>query len=92
MFIEFIINSFLVSESGEDCPLETVTDTNMEVHPSLCSLVRTERKLSYFGDLSEPICRSTGIVCGINGVTYNSECEAMSGKILMQTCNHLTDY
>lgn len=52
----------------------------MAVHSSLCSLIRTKKKLAYYGVFDEHLCESSGSVCGINGVTYNSECEALSGK------------
>lgn len=70
----------IVASSGENCPLEPLTDTSLAVHSSLCSLIRNNKKLAYFGVFDEHVCRSSGTVCGINGVTYNSECEAMSGK------------
>lgn len=72
-----------MSASGENCPLEPLTDTSLAVHSSLCSLMRTNKKLAYYGVFDEHVCRSSGTVCGINGVTYNSECEAMSGKFYL---------
>jgi hypothetical protein len=62
--------------------MEPVTDTTMAVHSSLCSLIRTSKSLAYYGVFDEHVCKNSGKVCGINGVTYNSECEAMSGKLL----------
>lgn len=61
----------------------------MSVHSSLCSLIRTNKSLAYYGVFEEHICSSSGAVCGINGVTYNSECEAMSGRFQVL---HVADY
>lgn len=41
-------------------------------------MIKSNRKLAYYGPCSK-LCRDNGDVCGINGVTYRSECEAWSG-------------
>lgn len=83
--IIWLFCNYLVASSGDNCPLEPLTDTNSAVHSSLCSLIRTNKQLAYYGVFDEHVCRSSGTVCGINGVTYNSECEAMSGNIKVKT-------
>jgi reversion-inducing-cysteine-rich protein with kazal motifs len=44
----------------------------------LCDLEKSHQKLAYYGVFGENVCKSEGVVCGINGVTYKSECEAFS--------------
>lgn len=41
-------------------------------------MIKSNRILAYYGPCSK-LCRDNGEVCGINGVTYKSECEAWSG-------------
>lgn len=62
------------------CIVAPVTDTTMRVHASICDLIQSNSKLAYFGMYNDNICKKSGIVCGIDGVTYGSECEALSGE------------
>lgn len=62
------------------CLHEPVTDTTLRVHTSVCELVKSNSKVAFYGTYNENICKKTGIVCGIDGVTYGSGCEALSGE------------
>jgi hypothetical protein len=62
------------------CNYELLTDTNFDIHTSFCNLVKAKRTLAYVGIFEQHVCKNTGVVCGINGVTYQSECEALSGE------------
>ncbi|XP_030025973.2 reversion-inducing cysteine-rich protein with Kazal motifs [Manduca sexta] len=56
-------------------PAMPVCDTDGRTHANPCHLVMSGRKLAYWGQCLEG-CSSTGTVCGVNGVTYSSECAA----------------
>lgn len=55
-------------------------DTREKTHSSLCHLIRSKEVLSYPGHCNR-LCKKNQMVCGINGVTYRSECEAWSGEL-----------
>lgn len=60
---------------------EPVCSIEKKTYPSMCHLLTSKTKLSY-KSMCFTDCRSTSsnFVCGINGITYRSECEAWSGK------------
>lgn len=55
--------------------------------PSMCHLLKSKNKLAYRGpclmNCNDDMIEASPI-CGINGVTYKSECEAWSGKLEIQ--------
>ncbi|GAB0089450.1 reversion-inducing cysteine-rich protein with Kazal motifs [Sergentomyia squamirostris] len=61
-----------------------VCDSHGQTYPSLCHLIETQAELAY-QDSCLDNCRddSYGPVCGINGITYSSECEAWSDYSLV---------
>ncbi|XP_052743498.1 reversion-inducing cysteine-rich protein with Kazal motifs isoform X1 [Bicyclus anynana] len=56
-------------------PTVPVCDTDGRTHSNPCHLVMSGRKLAYWGQCLRG-CSSTGTVCGVNGITYTSECAA----------------
>ncbi|XP_026321688.1 reversion-inducing cysteine-rich protein with Kazal motifs [Hyposmocoma kahamanoa] len=56
-------------------PASPVCDTDGYTHANPCDLVMRARLLAYWGQCLQK-CSSTGKVCGVNGVTYFSECAA----------------
>ncbi|XP_038222339.1 reversion-inducing cysteine-rich protein with Kazal motifs isoform X2 [Zerene cesonia] len=54
-------------------PTNPVCDTDGQTHSNPCHLVMSGRKLAYWGYCLQG-CSSTGTVCGVNGVSYSSEC------------------
>ncbi|KAL7023083.1 hypothetical protein ACKWTF_012487 [Chironomus riparius] len=67
-----------VTVNSNNCEQELLTDTTFKIHSSACSLIKAKKQLAYAGVFDSKVCRRSGTVCGINGVTYKSECEAMS--------------
>lgn len=83
-FVVVIFKSLLIIillvDTNSNCPnYDPVCDTDGETHSSLCHMIKSNRKLAYYGPCSK-LCRDNGDVCGINGITYRSECEAWSGN------------
>lgn len=58
---------------------QPVCDTLTEEFTNLCMLHNHGRVLAYWGHCWEN-CRTKGFVCGHNGETYNSECEAFAHR------------
>lgn len=56
-------------------PLDPICDTEGYTHANPCAMLLNRKKLNYWGECQQG-CLKMGIVCGINGVTYNSECAA----------------
>lgn len=56
--------------------------TDGKTFASLCHLVKAKASLAYAGRCIDS-CRKTP-VCGVNGISYKSECEAWSGKFLIE--------
>ncbi|CAH2093095.1 unnamed protein product [Euphydryas editha] len=56
-------------------PTNPVCDTDGHTHTNPCHLVMSGRKLAYWGQCLKG-CSSSTTVCGVNGVTYSSECAA----------------
>ncbi|XP_050348041.1 reversion-inducing cysteine-rich protein with Kazal motifs [Nymphalis io] len=56
-------------------PAAPVCDTDGHTHSNPCHLVMSGRKLAYWGQCLRG-CSSSATVCGVNGVTYMSECAA----------------
>lgn len=56
-----------------------VCSTEGQTFPSLCHLVKAKTTLAYAGRCIDS-CRKTP-VCGMNGISYKSECEAWSGEL-----------
>lgn len=55
-----------------------VCSSEEKTYPSLCHLVKAKATLAYSGRCIDTCRKIT--VCGINGISYKSECEAWSGK------------
>lgn len=55
-----------------------VCGSEEKTYPSLCHLVKAKATLAFPGRCIDT-CRKIA-VCGINGISYKSECEAWSGK------------
>lgn len=80
--LDLVINncSFLVNITGHCHDLHSpVCDNKGKTHSSLCHLIRSKEVLAYQSACNRN-CNNNQVVCGINGVTYHSECEAWSGK------------
>eukprot|EP00106_Octopus_bimaculoides_P014620 XP_014782062.1 PREDICTED: reversion-inducing cysteine-rich protein with Kazal motifs-like [Octopus bimaculoides] len=58
---------------------EHVCDTLDEEFSNICLLNGHNRSLAYWGHCQEN-CKNDGIVCGHNGETYTSDCEAFAHK------------
>ncbi|XP_049875810.1 reversion-inducing cysteine-rich protein with Kazal motifs isoform X2 [Pectinophora gossypiella] len=56
-------------------PAMPVCDTDGRTHANPCHLVMSGRRLAYWGNCLQK-CSNAGTVCGVNGVTYFSECAA----------------
>lgn len=53
-----------------------------QTYPSVCHLAKASATLAYTGRCIDS-CRKTP-VCGINGISYKTECEAWSGMFEIQ--------
>lgn len=73
----FILVNTTVNCRAGDKP---VCSTDNKTFASLCHLAKAKATLAYSGKCIDS-CRKTP-VCGINGISYKSECEAWSGKFL----------
>lgn len=60
--------------------VEPVCDTNGLVHLSLCHLQQAGKTLAYMGHCQDA-CRKPQQVCGHNGETYNTVCDAFSDRV-----------
>ncbi|MEQ2185231.1 hypothetical protein GOODEAATRI_016115 [Goodea atripinnis] len=60
--------------------MEPACDTDGLVHRSLCRLQQAGKTLAYMGHCQEA-CKKTKKVCGHNGETYNTVCEAFSDRV-----------
>lgn len=60
--------------------VEPVCDTEGLVHPSLCHLQQAGKSLAYRGHCQES-CRASQPVCGHNGETYRTVCDAFSDRV-----------
>ncbi|KAM4718862.1 reversion-inducing cysteine-rich protein with Kazal motifs [Anableps anableps] len=60
--------------------IEPACDTDGRVHRSLCHLQQSGKTLAYMGHCQEA-CKKTKEVCGHNGETYNTVCEAFSDRV-----------
>ncbi|XP_061379203.1 reversion-inducing cysteine-rich protein with Kazal motifs [Danaus plexippus] len=58
-------------------PLSPVCDTDGHSHSKPCQLIMSGRRFAYWGQCLQG-CSSSGTVCGVNGITYSSECAAWS--------------
>lgn len=56
---------------------KAVCSVNGQMYASLCHLVKAKATLDYVGQCISG-CKKIP-VCGINGISYKSECEAWSG-------------
>lgn len=65
------------------CPIpfaEEACSTDGRTFPSFCNLIKSKSRLAYKGPcLKYCNYHTKEKVCGINGVTYKSECDAWSG-------------
>ncbi|XP_029687796.1 reversion-inducing cysteine-rich protein with Kazal motifs [Takifugu rubripes] len=59
---------------------ELACDSDGVVHPSLCHLQQAGKRLAYLGHCQE-VCRKPRQVCGHNGETYNTVCDAFSNRV-----------
>uniref|UniRef100_A0A4W6EP23 Reversion-inducing cysteine-rich protein with Kazal motifs n=1 Tax=Lates calcarifer TaxID=8187 RepID=A0A4W6EP23_LATCA len=60
--------------------VEPACDTDGLVHPSLCQLQQAGKTLAYMGHCQDA-CRKQQQVCGHNGETYNTVCDAFSDRV-----------
>ncbi|XP_078018677.1 reversion-inducing cysteine-rich protein with Kazal motifs [Epinephelus lanceolatus] len=60
--------------------VEPVCDTDGLVHPSLCQLQQAGKTMAYMGHCQDA-CRKPQQVCGHNGETYNTVCDAFSDRV-----------
>ncbi|KAM4543348.1 reversion-inducing cysteine-rich protein with Kazal motifs [Fundulus diaphanus] len=60
--------------------MELACDTDGLVHRSLCHLQQAGKTLAYMGHCQEA-CKKANKVCGHNGETYNTVCEAFSDRV-----------
>uniref|UniRef100_A0A671WZK1 Reversion inducing cysteine rich protein with kazal motifs n=1 Tax=Sparus aurata TaxID=8175 RepID=A0A671WZK1_SPAAU len=60
--------------------VEPACDTDGLVHPSLCQLQQAGKTLAYMGHCQDA-CRKPQQVCGHNGETYNTVCDAFSDRV-----------
>ncbi|XP_049948357.1 reversion-inducing cysteine-rich protein with Kazal motifs-like [Schistocerca serialis cubense] len=67
-------------ESCSSRPHDPVCDTEGEEHPNLCFLLHYWKALAYRGPCLKS-CSLSGAVCGADGVTYRSECEAAAARV-----------
>uniref|UniRef100_A0A8C9U327 Reversion-inducing cysteine-rich protein with Kazal motifs n=1 Tax=Scleropages formosus TaxID=113540 RepID=A0A8C9U327_SCLFO len=66
---------------------EPVCDTTHTEHPNLCVLQQRGRNLSYTGHCQEA-CRKRRPVCGHDGETYGTVCEAHSHRVALDYHGH----
>lgn len=59
---------------------DPVCDTENVDHSNICTLHQRGKHLSYKGSC-QPFCKSTELVCGNNGETYNNVCAAYSDRV-----------
>uniref|UniRef100_A0AAQ5XSH6 Reversion-inducing cysteine-rich protein with Kazal motifs n=1 Tax=Amphiprion ocellaris TaxID=80972 RepID=A0AAQ5XSH6_AMPOC len=60
--------------------VEPACDTDGLVHPNLCQLQQAGKTLAYMGHCQDA-CRKPQQVCGHNGETYNTVCDAFSDRV-----------
>lgn len=65
-----------------ELPRELVCDTEQREHYNLCYLAKSTKTLAYKGPCLTN-CRTEGVVCGIDGETYLSECAAKANFVLV---------
>lgn len=72
--------SFLLVNTTSKCRVgdKPVCSTEGKTFPSSCHMAQAKATLAYTGRCIDS-CRKSR-VCGINGISYKSECEAWSGK------------
>lgn len=75
------------------CPIpfaEEACSTDGRTFPSFCNLVKSKSRLAYKGPcLKYCNYHTKEKVCGINGVTYKSECDAWSGMSSLTFSFHI---
>ncbi|XP_034028969.1 reversion-inducing cysteine-rich protein with Kazal motifs [Thalassophryne amazonica] len=60
--------------------VEPVCDTDGLVHASLCQLQQSGKTLAYMGHCQD-VCKKPKPVCGHNGETYKTVCDAFSDRV-----------
>ncbi|XP_047424074.1 reversion-inducing cysteine-rich protein with Kazal motifs [Mugil cephalus] len=60
--------------------VEPACDTDGSVHPSLCHLQQAGKILAYMGHCQDA-CRKPQLVCGHNGETYDTVCDAFADRV-----------
>lgn len=76
LYLIFTVNTSANCRVGD----KPVCSTDNQTYPSLCHMIMANVTLAYSGKCIDS-CKKTP-VCGINGISYKSECEAWSGKKL----------
>lgn len=82
--LESKLKFFYVVNTTANCRIgdKPVCSTEGRTFASLCHMVKAKASLAYAGRCIDS-CRKTP-VCGVNGISYKSECEAWSGKFLVE--------
>ncbi|KAM9553317.1 reversion-inducing cysteine-rich protein with Kazal motifs-like isoform 1-T1 [Salvelinus alpinus] len=60
--------------------MDPACDTDNVEHPNLCQLLLMSKTLAYMGHCQDA-CKRARPVCGHNGETYNTVCEAYSDRV-----------
>uniref|UniRef100_A0A8C7R8P2 Reversion-inducing cysteine-rich protein with Kazal motifs n=1 Tax=Oncorhynchus mykiss TaxID=8022 RepID=A0A8C7R8P2_ONCMY len=60
--------------------MDLACDTDNVEHPNLCQLLQMDKTLAYMGHCQDA-CKKARPVCGHNGETYNTVCEAYSDRV-----------
>ncbi|CAN7998498.1 unnamed protein product [Ixodes hexagonus] len=80
-----VCKQYICVSPNKNCrqePAETVCDTEHQEYYNLCMLFKKGSALAHFGNC-ERHCQQHGLVCGIDGETYKSECEAKAQRVLV---------
>ncbi|XP_040358445.1 reversion-inducing cysteine-rich protein with Kazal motifs [Ixodes scapularis] len=80
-----VCKQYICVSPNKNCrqePAETVCDTKHQEHYNLCMLFKRGSSLAHFGNCEQQ-CQQHGLVCGIDGETYKSECEAKAQRVLV---------
>lgn len=82
---EFFLFNIITVNTSSNCRVDDkpVCSTDNQTYSSLCHMIMANATLAYLGKCIDN-CKKTTPVCGINGISYKSECEAWSGKKIIE--------